>query len=141
MCIRDRYMIQCTFGGNSDRLLACGGEDSKIRIWHKNISKPQLTLSGHSLPVSCIAWHPKNPCLFVSGSDDYTVRVWVTDEIKQQYRKSSIMEEELEQTNPQTHEHETNTQELPQLFEEENSDDEIQNECCLLYTSPSPRDS
>ena len=49
--VQEKYIIRCCFGGENDRYLACGGEDSIIRIWHRNTSEPIKALTGHTLTV------------------------------------------------------------------------------------------
>lgn len=35
-------------------------------------------LSGHTAPVRGLMWNPEIPYLLISGSWDYTIRVWDT---------------------------------------------------------------
>eukprot|EP01016_Furgasonia_blochmanni_P001966 TRINITY_DN1077_c0_g1_i7.p1 TRINITY_DN1077_c0_g1~~TRINITY_DN1077_c0_g1_i7.p1 ORF type:complete len:683 (+),score=130.07 TRINITY_DN1077_c0_g1_i7:1-2049(+) len=93
---QEKYMIRCTFGGRGDRLICCGGEDARIYIWHRNLGKPLQVLTGHTLTVNCVAWNPTNPKIFASGSDDYSIRLWCTEDIKSSLKNGNQIEEEKE---------------------------------------------
>eukprot|EP01017_Pseudomicrothorax_dubius_P029662 TRINITY_DN3625_c0_g2_i1.p1 TRINITY_DN3625_c0_g2~~TRINITY_DN3625_c0_g2_i1.p1 ORF type:complete len:183 (+),score=34.14 TRINITY_DN3625_c0_g2_i1:102-650(+) len=95
--VQEKFILRCCLGGIDDRLISCGGEDGKVCIWHRNISQPLSRLSGHSGAVNVVAWHPKDPNILVSGSDDNTIRVWGTTETASSNpteERLGIMEEE-----------------------------------------------
>ena len=86
-------------GGFDDQFIACGGEDSTIKVWHRNQSDPIATLTGHTLTVNSVAWHPFNHKILVSGnifsafsksilaSDDHTIRVWGSEDIYEKLKE------------------------------------------------------
>ncbi|KAG0326134.1 hypothetical protein BG004_003035 [Podila humilis] len=63
-----------------ERFVVSGSEDSKIHLWHRENGNLIQTFEGHSRAVTCVAWHPTNPTLFASASDDHTIRIWGTPE-------------------------------------------------------------
>ncbi|KIJ29882.1 hypothetical protein M422DRAFT_235064, partial [Sphaerobolus stellatus SS14] len=76
-----------TFHGQ-DLLLASGGDDYTVKLWRVDASgltsntsnakteiEPQLTLRGHSAPVTCLAFSSGRNLLY-SGSLDATIHVW-----------------------------------------------------------------
>jgi len=73
---QERYYIKAIFGGHDQFFVASGSEDAIIYIWNKNTEVLINKLPGHTSMVNCIAWSPTDPSLLVSGSDDYTVKVW-----------------------------------------------------------------
>ena len=80
--VQSRFYIKTSFGGSEQSLVSSGSEDSKIYIWNRYNRTLLRTLVGHTATVNCIAWSPTNPEILVSGSDDYTVKVWSTKECK-----------------------------------------------------------
>lgn len=56
------------------RRLASSSKDSSIRIWDTVLHRCELTLSGHSMSVTCIKWSANG--LIYSSSQDRTVKVW-----------------------------------------------------------------
>ena len=60
------------------RTVATAGFDNDIKIWDSAADgslKEKTVLKGHTGPVYCVAFHPKEP-LLVSGSQDKTAKVW-----------------------------------------------------------------
>ena len=51
---------------------------SSVRIWDYTQDACINILSGHTGPVRALMWNPEIPYLLVSGSWDYTVKVWDT---------------------------------------------------------------
>jgi len=92
--VQEKYMIRCSLGGNGERFIACGGEDTKIRIWHRNVPNPVAVLSGHTLTVNGVCWHPKNPKILISCSDDYSIKIWSTEDISEKLKDQIQIEEE-----------------------------------------------
>jgi len=74
------YVNHGTFGGPNEEFLASGSEDSKVYLWHRRYERPIMIFSGHTRTVNCVSWHPTQPLLFASASDDATVRIWSTNE-------------------------------------------------------------
>jgi len=56
------------------RRLASSSKDATVRIWDTVLHKCELTLSGHSMSVTCIKWSANG--LIYSSSQDRTVKVW-----------------------------------------------------------------
>lgn len=56
------------------RRLASSSKDSTIKIWDTVLHRCELTLSGHSMSVTCIKWSANG--LIYSSSQDRTVKVW-----------------------------------------------------------------
>jgi WD40 repeat protein len=59
-------------------VLATGGDDLTVRLWDRNLSRPQR-LEGHSRFVNCLAWSADGRWL-ASGSGDRSIRLWDTRE-------------------------------------------------------------
>ncbi|KAG0249184.1 hypothetical protein DFQ27_000303, partial [Actinomortierella ambigua] len=74
------FVIRSCFGGYNERFIVSGSEDCKVYIWHRDNGNLIQVLEGHTQPVTCVAWSPTHPTLFVSGSDDHTIRIWGTPE-------------------------------------------------------------
>lgn len=64
--------LECSSDG---RLLASGGMDNEIRLWHLPACSLLGALTGHSASVRSLALN-RERSLLVSGSKDNTVRVW-----------------------------------------------------------------
>lgn len=78
-----RFVIRSCFGGNmndshtdSQNFVVSGSEDAFVYVWHRFHGQLIERLEGHTACVNSVAWNSKRN-LFVSGSDDHTVRVWV----------------------------------------------------------------
>jgi WD40 repeat protein/predicted Ser/Thr protein kinase len=67
-------------------LVSAGGADKTVRTWDTDRAGESSFLSGHTAPVTCIAFHPSSP-FFVTGSFDTSIRVW--NEKNQEVRKFS----------------------------------------------------
>jgi WD40 repeat protein len=60
-------------------LVASGGNDQAIRIWHSETGECLKILTGHSSQICCIAWSPAtedNAAILASSSADQTIRLW-----------------------------------------------------------------
>jgi hypothetical protein len=62
------------------RLLSCGAPQSHITLWDTEAAAEVQTFSDHQQRVWSIAFAPKQPSLFASGSDDHTLRLWNTEQ-------------------------------------------------------------
>eukprot|EP01147_Barroeca_monosierra_P008689 gene8689-1078_t len=72
---QDRYIIRSCFGALGKFVLS-GSEDGKAYIWHRDTTRPVAKLRGHDGCVNDVAWHPTNPYILATASDDHTVFVW-----------------------------------------------------------------
>ena len=55
-----------------------GCHGSTIRIWDYTQDSCVNILVGHAAHVRGLMWNPEIPYLLISGSWDYTIRVWDT---------------------------------------------------------------
>lgn len=68
--------INCVASGPGDRCAAfTGSRDLSLRAWRRGSRDAVLTLQGHTLTVTAVAWHGPSATL-LSGSRDTTVRAW-----------------------------------------------------------------
>jgi WD40 repeat protein len=104
---QERYYIKGIFGGHDQFFVASGSEDAIIYIWNKNTEVLVNKLPGHTSIVNCIAWSPTDPSLLVSGSDDYTVKVWDSKNWKVEVINDMSVKEDAER-NPDMEDMEDN---------------------------------
>jgi WD40 repeat protein len=57
------------------KIVASGGDDSKVKLWNVKNKTRIRELSGHDKPVMSVSFSPDGK-LLASGSKDYTVRIW-----------------------------------------------------------------
>nr|XP_039252869.1 ribosome biogenesis protein wdr12-like [Styela clava]XP_039252871.1 ribosome biogenesis protein wdr12-like [Styela clava] len=78
-----KVFLACDYSFHSN-LLATGSSDRHIRIWDPRgkdeiFSKGSLikcNLTSHTGWITCVKWSPSNQYQLVSGSLDYTVKLW-----------------------------------------------------------------
>ncbi|CAD6185599.1 unnamed protein product [Caenorhabditis auriculariae] len=51
-------------------------KDGRVCIWDFDDSRPTLRLKGHTGVVNAVSWHPTNPRMLASCSEDGTIRIW-----------------------------------------------------------------
>ena len=71
-----RYMVRAVFGGLQEAFIASGSEDAYVYIWRRDKCTRMSRLAGHTATVNTVAWHPTDPYLLASASDDTTIRLW-----------------------------------------------------------------
>lgn len=64
------------FGGANERLVLCGSEDSLVYVWCRESTELLAKIAGHFQIVNSVHWHPRDPTLFVSASDDSRIKLW-----------------------------------------------------------------
>lgn len=71
---RHKQAVFCLTFNNNGNILASGGEDEFICIWDLAKAKDNLlnVYSIHTLPVTCLQYHPKQPFLLATASKDGT---------------------------------------------------------------------
>ncbi|KAG1335520.1 transcriptional corepressor LEUNIG [Cocos nucifera] len=70
--------VVCCHFSSDGKLLASGGHDKKVVLWHTDTLKPKSSLEEHSLLITDVRFSPSMPRLATS-SFDKTVRVWDAD--------------------------------------------------------------
>ncbi|MEB3826574.1 serine/threonine-protein kinase [Phormidium sp. CCY1219] len=63
------------FTAAEGHILASGGDDKSVKLWHQESGNLLQVFSGHSDTVSCLAFDPQGRTL-VSGSSDKTIKIW-----------------------------------------------------------------
>ena len=59
------------------KILATGGEDGKVRLWHSVTGEHLTTFSGHTQLVVCLNFS-RDGRLLASGGNDRTIQIWDT---------------------------------------------------------------
>ncbi|XP_051223606.1 transcriptional corepressor LEUNIG isoform X3 [Lolium perenne] len=70
--------VVCCHFSSDGKLLATGGHDKKVVLWHAETLKQKATLEDHSLLITDVRFSPSGP-LLATSSFDKTVRVWDLD--------------------------------------------------------------
>ena len=60
----------------NDNTLASCSLDKSIKLWNLDTGAELSTMSGHSQPVSCLAFKPDDSNILVTGSYDETLKMW-----------------------------------------------------------------
>lgn len=72
------FYIKSSLSADGQYLLS-GSSDEKAYIWNVASSKPLLTLVGHNVEVTCVAWAKTKDIRIVTCSDDARHKVWRID--------------------------------------------------------------
>ena len=75
---QETFRIKPVFGGKNSAFVAMGSGRGEVRLWHWSTEKYLCGLEGHSAACNAVAWHPTDPHMLVSASDDCSVRVWTS---------------------------------------------------------------
>ncbi|ODV59061.1 glucose-induced degradation complex subunit GID7 [Ascoidea rubescens DSM 1968] len=90
---QENHIIRSCFGGINESLVLSGSEDGRIYIWNKKYSALILALKGHNEVVNCVDFNPKVPWMFASASDDFTVKIWGSeDALAEKKRYLNVLE-------------------------------------------------
>ena len=73
---QERFAIRSCLGGSREAFVASGSEDGHVYLFHRESEKVLDVIKGHTASVNSVAWHPLNPSLLASASDDHSVRIW-----------------------------------------------------------------
>ena len=74
------FVLRCTFGGANENFVLCGSEDAVITLWNREKGEIIAKLpQAHSSVVNSVAWNPSDPYVFISCSDDHTLKIWGTE--------------------------------------------------------------
>jgi WD40 repeat protein len=58
----------------------CGSEDATVSLWHREKGEIITKITGgHTQTINSVSWCPTDPQLFVTASDDHTLRLWGTE--------------------------------------------------------------
>jgi WD40 repeat protein len=79
---QENNIIKIGFGGANENMVVSGSEDANIYLWNCDKGDLLAKLEGHSDIVNCISWHPRDPLILASASDDKCVRVWGAGEME-----------------------------------------------------------
>lgn len=74
--LHHKFIIRSCFGGMNENFIISGSHDEFIYVWDRQTAMLLEVLSGHSKPVNGVKWSPIDARMFVSASDDKTIRVW-----------------------------------------------------------------
>lgn len=72
-----RYVLRSCVGGAASGFVASGAEDCRLYLFSRRSGELLECLGGHSGCINATAWHPCNPWLLASASDDGTIRTWL----------------------------------------------------------------
>lgn len=69
------FYIKSSLSADGQYLLS-GSSDEKAYIWNVNNAQPLLSLVGHSVEVTCVAWSHTYDTRLVTCSDDTRHKIW-----------------------------------------------------------------
>jgi len=68
------FILHTDAWANND-IVASGGEDHCVHVWHRRHKRQLQRLEGHSQAVNAVSWSPTHR-LLASASDDHVVILW-----------------------------------------------------------------
>jgi WD40 repeat protein len=71
-----RFVLRSAMGGAGCAFVACGSEEGRVFVWHRETGELLASLAGHSGVVNAVAWNPRNQYMMASAGDDRSVRIW-----------------------------------------------------------------
>lgn len=93
------YYIRTCLSEDGQYLLS-GSSDERAYVWNVNNPFPVITLEGHEVEVSCVAWSRTNDFRLVTSSDDAFLKIWrlapdeISEDDKRLYHGHAVLSEE-----------------------------------------------
>ncbi len=78
-------LVHCVAVSPDGKTLATAGFDNTVKLWEIGADgalKPLKVLTGHTGPVYAVAFHPTDPKIVATASQDKTGRIWDITDIK-----------------------------------------------------------
>lgn len=88
-----RFVLRSAFGGRDESFIATGGDDSLVYIWRRSSSALVACLNNHSGSVNAVAWHPNDPAVLATASDDQSVCLWISPNAQKSREQHQVASE------------------------------------------------